>query len=271
MSALEQAVDTASREGREAWPGVEVDADRLRQFIAERHSDVSAPLGDLCLRDLYLACACVGGDGVALASFERVVMPVAAAAATRAGATDVDEVCQIVRDILFVGPADRAPAIARYSGHGNLKAWIRVIAAREAYRIGRRDKGRVGAQDEALFDVLTEGTEDPQLDYLKQHYREQFRAAFRAAVGELERRERTALRLQVLDGLSIDEIGATYNVHRATAARWLARARDHLLVETRKQMAAQLGIQRTEVDSIIRMISSQLDVSLHSVLTSKKK
>lgn len=265
MTALQQAVAAAAREGREAWPGVDVDGDRLRAFLAERDSEA-----DLCFRDLYLACGCAAGDRGALASFEREVMPVAAAAAARAGASDVDEVCQIVRDILFVAAAGKTPAIERYSGRGNLKAWVRVIAAREAYRLGRRDKGRVGAQDEALFDVLTEGSEDPQLDYLKQHYREQFRAAFRAAVGELERRERTALRLQVLDGLSIDEIGATYNVHRATAARWIARARDRLLSETRKQMAAQLGIQRHEVDSIIRMISSQLDVSLHSVLTSKK-
>jgi RNA polymerase sigma-70 factor (ECF subfamily) len=270
MSRLEQAIDAASREGREAWPGVDVDSEWLRAFIAERDTEGEPALETLCLRDLYLACACARGDATALASFERGVMPVAAAAAVRAGAAEVDEVCQVVRDILFVGAAGKSPAIERYSGRGNLKAWVRVIAAREAYRLARRDKNRVSVQDEALFDVLTDGSEDPQLDYLKEHYREKFRAAFRAAVGELGRRERTALRLQVLDGLSIDEIGATYGVHRATAARWLARARDQLLVATRTQMAAQLGIQRAEVDSIIRMISSQLDMSLHSVLTSKK-
>jgi RNA polymerase sigma-70 factor (ECF subfamily) len=61
-------------------------------------------------QDLFLACACVSGDAVALAHFDRRVLPVVATALARMGDEKalVEEVKQILRLRLFVsenGPA----------------------------------------------------------------------------------------------------------------------------------------------------------------------
>ena len=76
-------------------------------------------------------------------------------------------------------------------------------------------------------------------------------------------RERTLLKQQIVDGLGIDELGALYEVHRATAARWVAAAREKLLLRTRRAFMVRVRISSDECESIMRMVRSQLDVSLH--------
>ena len=74
----------------------------------------------------------------------------------------------------------------------------------------------------------------------------------------------------MLYGATVDDLGALYQVHRATAARWIGAARERLAEETRRQMIEQLGIQPADYDSILRLIHSQLDVSVTRVLGSKR-
>jgi RNA polymerase sigma-70 factor (ECF subfamily) len=274
---LDQALDDAVAAARAEWPGLALAPERFRQHLAERVPEGTGAdelARAVCVPDLFLACACaLSVDGAALA-FEKRYMPVVAAAAGRVGgsAEMIDEVKQIVREILFVGAGSSRPAIADFSGRGNLHAWVRVIATREALRLLRRDKGRVSVQDEGLYAVLAPSEEgDPQLDHLKERYRAEFRKAFLAAVAGLPRRERTALRLHVLDGLSIDEIAPLYRVHRSTAARWLTRARELLLEGTRAGLMRELGLATAEVDSVIRLIQSNLDVTLSGVLLSRRQ
>jgi RNA polymerase sigma-70 factor (ECF subfamily) len=82
----------------------------------------------------------------------------------------------------------------------------------------------------------------------------------------LARRDRTLLRYRYIDDLDIDAIGAVYRVHRATAARWLQRIRRELLEDTRARLAAKLAVKTDELDSILRFIGSQLDISIGSAL-----
>ena len=69
-----------------------------------------------------------------------------------------------------------------------------------------------------------------------------------------------------IDELSIDKLGALYRVHRATAARWVASARRALVDATRDQMITRLGVDSVELDSIIRLVRSQLEISIHEQL-----
>jgi RNA polymerase sigma-70 factor (ECF subfamily) len=70
-----------------------------------------------------------------------------------------------------------------------------------------------------------------------------------------------------MDGLNIDEIAALYQVHRATAARWLASARAQLLEKTRRRMSEQLQLKATETHAVFGLIQSQVDVSLSRLLS----
>ena len=254
MIGRTDGVDAALAAGRAAWPDLAVDPDVLRAWF-DQHGDVDD------LADAYLACAVASGAGGAIAAFEAYCMPVITAAVARLGARDIaDEVAQSVRVLVLVGSSGR-PLIEAYAGRGSLRAWIRVIAVREAMRVLRGRDRHVPIGDELMFDAIAPTEhEDPELEFLKTHYREQFRRAFIAAIAKLDRRERIALRMNVIDGRSIDEIGAAFRSHRSSAHRWLANARRALLDHTRTALAAELAIDSAEVDSLIRLMRSSLSV-----------
>jgi RNA polymerase sigma-70 factor (ECF subfamily) len=255
-------VAEAIASARAAWPGVEVAPARFRAFLAGRGEPAA-----LHLADLYLACACADGDPAAIAAFDRthqamIDRAVAATGATRAERADV---AQTVRQRLLVAPEAGEPRIASYSGRGALGAWVRVVATREAARLLRRERREVAADDAELDGVVATAA-DPELDYLKRLYRDELKAAFRAAVDALSDRERMLLRQHVLDGLGIDRLAAFYRVHRATAARWVEAARHAVVTGTRKALVHRLRLAGGELDSVIRLVRSQLDLSLHAVL-----
>ena len=82
----------------------------------------------------------------------------------------------------------------------------------------------------------------------------------------LSDREKNLLRQSAIDGLSIDDLAALYRVHRATCARWLEAAREALFSDTRRRLIDEAGIAEAECDSIIRLVQSQLHVTLRRVL-----
>jgi len=104
---------------------------------------------------------------------------------------------------------------------------------------------------------------------LKSMYAEHVATATREALATLSPRARTLLRLHHLDGLTVDDLGRMYNVHRATAARWLAAAREAVFDETRLRLEATLGIGEDSVVSIVRLVQSQLVLSMRRLLASQ--
>jgi RNA polymerase sigma-70 factor (ECF subfamily) len=134
-----------------------------------------------------------------------------------------------------------------------------VVATREAGKTRREDMAELPVDDDALFDRLAPPN-DPALSAIKRDGAIAFKTAFIAALGELERRERTALRLHLLDGLTIDDIAPLYEVHRATVARWISTAKQAVLARTRKRLMQDLRLGADEVDSLIRLVQSRIDL-----------
>jgi len=60
---------------------------------------------------------------------------------------------------------------------------------------------------------------------------------------------RTLLRQQIVDGLSIQEIGAAFGFHCPTAARWLPRARGALVTVTRNRV---IPVRPGSADEVMR-------------------
>jgi RNA polymerase sigma-70 factor (ECF subfamily) len=253
-----------------AWPGFTVDAERFVAAIAARLADGVPParaLEAMQVDDLYLACGCAVGEPAALAGFEQRCGTAIerAIAATGASAAERADLGQVVRQRLLVAPADGdTPRIAAYSARGPLAAWVRVVATREAARMLGRARREVADNDE-LAGLLADG-DDPEIGYLKRLYRGEFKRAFQAAIEALTDRQRLLLRQHVLDGLSIDQLAALYGAHRSTTARWLEAARDAVLAGTQRELVQRLQLSRGELASVMRLIHSQLDVSLSRVL-----
>lgn len=235
--------------------------DAFRAYLAARRPpDVSetVQVATWCLDDLYLTCACVGGDAAAVRAIEREIIPIIDLALTTWDPTIVDETRQQLRATLMVDHAGRGPLLAQYGGKGALRRWIRVVAAREAGKIRRASMVATPVDDDALFDALAPAS-DPLRSFVKADATTAFKTAFLATVGELESRDRTLLRLHVVDGLSIDKIAPMYGAHRATVARWIAAAKQLVLERTRKRLMHDLRIDAAEVDSLIRLVQSRIE------------
>jgi RNA polymerase sigma-70 factor (ECF subfamily) len=184
----------------------------------------------------------------------------AAGAATNATSDLVTEVKQLLRVQLLVAKDDKPPGIAGYRGKGPLRGWVRITATRELIR-HKKKRSRDLPIDRSLDRLLTSGV-DPALAAMKAEYRAEFAVALREAIDDLSAEDRTLLRQQIVDDMSIDAVGAVYGVHRATAARWLNRARASLVAATHRRLAARLELPVDQIESVIRLVSSQLDASV---------
>jgi RNA polymerase sigma-70 factor (ECF subfamily) len=258
-TAWQAMIDVA----RAAWPGVQIEPALVVDFIAQRLAgpELAAQLATAPAADLVLAAACAAQEPTAHAAFDAVLTEVdAAGASTRSPQDLIDDVKQLLRVQLLVVKDGRPPGITGYRGKGPLRGWVRITATRELIR-HQRKRAREAPTDRPLEEALGD-VSDPVLSQLKAEYRTEFAGALREAITELDAEDRTLLRQQIVDALSIDEIGAAFGVHRATAARWLQRARGALVTATRGRLAARLKLPVEEIDSVIRLVQSQLDASV---------
>lgn len=263
---LAQALETA----RAAWPEIEVSAPDFAAYLAERYvaqgtdlGDPRATLGAMHVADLYLACGCCRGDVAALVAFERRYAGDLDAAVLRLGVPrdTADEVKQRLHQQLLVCEEGREKALTKYSGRGRLAGWLRVSVTRLALRQLKQHRREVAAGDD-LLEELPVRADDPELAYLKDLYRGEFKTSLERAMASLTPRQRNLLRHQLVDHLSIDEIGALYGVHRATAARWLEAARQAVVAQIKLGMMERLKIHGEEYESIMRLIQSGVDLSI---------
>jgi RNA polymerase sigma-70 factor (ECF subfamily) len=268
--ALEARLLELLAAGRAAWPGITLTDDDFLDHLADRLDGggqglelLAAVRGD----ELYLACACARAMPRALAAFERRYLGLARVYLARFGVGSVEDLLQEVRAKLFVGGPERAPRIAEYSGRGSLEGWLRVVAVRIAVDAAEKGKRlRAMTNDDELDEGSLLGAADPELGYIKSHHKQDFEAAFRDAMSTLAAEERTLLRLYLIDKLNIAEIGALLGVHRATVARRIEHCRQRMLETTRARLRSRLGCTDSELESMIGLLHSQLDVSLHAYL-----
>ncbi|MBL4635762.1 MAG: hypothetical protein JKY56_18010, partial [Kofleriaceae bacterium] len=109
----------------------------------------------------------------------------------------------------------------------------------------------------------------PDLAYQRRLYHGEFKTSFESAVDELEPRERSLLRQSIVFGATVDQIATVYQVHRATSARWIAKARENLGNKTRTHLRERLSINDQQFESIVRMIESQMDLSIERLLATQ--
>ena len=269
-SAVEVRLAGLLAEARGRWPGLSVDA---RHFIAHwaaqiaRSGELSTALDQLHLPDLYLAFACAEGDEAALRSLGTLLTAVAGAVrSVDASPSFVDEILQRLRTRVLVSEDGGPPRILDYAGRGSLENWLRAGALRLALN-ARRDarRGPEPLPEASLWEPVAP-TADRTLELLRGKYAAEFGSALREAFGSLEPQECTVLRLHFLEGLSLNQIAAMYQVNKSTISRRMAKARETLLARTRAQLERALALPPQELDSLLEQLGPRLDLSLSSVL-----
>ena len=258
---LEERLQSILAAARQAWPELEPPAPGFVAHLGARLRDAASVEITPGHVDLYLAFACLQGLAAAVTEVEARAHAQATRASRRLHLTadECQELTQEMSVAVLVGDHG-GPGIAGYAGQGPLDAWLAAIALRIAIR--RRQSARRESPD-GTAEATAQGWEhaDPELDFIKKRYREHFDAAFREALGGLSPRDKNVLRLY-LGGLNIERIGVCYGVHRATVARWIGDARERLLGDTRARLAGNLQLKASEVDSLVGLLRSQVEVSL---------
>jgi len=262
-AALERTLADACAVAERTWPAVAVDRAALVAALAARLAP--SAIGADAAVELALALACARGERAALDAFDRAYLAdvPAGLAHMKLDRSVIDDLLQEVRTKLMVAEAGATPRILDYAGQGKLRGLCQVMAARAA--VSRLRTTRRTAPDDDVAALAAAG-DDPELAFLKAHYRDAFKSAFAAAAAELDARDRNLLRLHHLGGVTLDQLAAMYGVHRATAVRWLADVRKRLLAGTRGMLRSRLAVSADELDSIMELIGSRLDASVRRLL-----
>jgi RNA polymerase sigma-70 factor (ECF subfamily) len=268
---LEARLAAQCQAARAAYPELAIDdAELVRVMAAHARGDVAAYLGRCRSSDLALALRCAAGDSLAIAAFERGHRAMLDGVIRRFVSTDhsADDLRQILYSRLLVGEGARPPKIADYQGQGFLENWLRVTAVRTFLDLRKR-KDRARESPAEADDVLAlPSPGDLALDHLKDEYRPIVAAALLAAARALPPGERMLLRQHMSAGMTIDQLAGVLGVHRATVARRIERARGALLDGVRAALAERLGLPPGDVDGVIALVTSWLDVSVARLFAS---
>lgn len=262
---LNEFVLTASS----AWPPwPDADAVAFARFVEElqTRAEETTALESLHAADLWLAFHAGRGLAPAVAALDTACFSDLARIlrARRAEPAHAEEVVQRLRHRLLVAEPGQPTRILTYAGRGELRAWVRVAAVRAWLNMKRETpRNEVSAKDA----LVAEASSDLELELLKGKYRELFRRVFLEAVDALAPSTRLLLKLHYLDRLSMEEVGKVLGVHRLTILRRLERARQELSEGTKERLEVELRLAPPEVESLLRMIQSRLDVSLQQALS----
>lgn len=267
-AALDASLGRLVDAGRAAWKDAAIDAPAFVRYVAARSPGATpAHLDRLQAADLYLACACAAGDAASLAALDRrYLAPLPQILARKGTALDVaEEVVQALRERLFVGAGGARARIVDYDGRGSLAGWLRVAAIRAASNARRDEAHRHGVAEDAASPALMTAV-DPELALIKRRYGEAFQAALRDAFAALAPEERNVLRLHFLDGLNLDAIGRALGMSRATVGRRMIAGRARVLDETLRLLGERLPASPAELQSLLAIVRSKLDVSLGALM-----
>jgi hypothetical protein len=131
------SIDTAYREGRALWPGINVAIERFADMA--RDLDVSQDGLLTWPGDFYLSCAAGHGDAKAITvideRFVRRLEPrIRRLGSTPAAASDA---LQAIRERLFAGSR---PRLRSYNAAGPLEQWIKVVIGTASNEEGVRGR-----------------------------------------------------------------------------------------------------------------------------------
>ncbi|MBL4633474.1 MAG: hypothetical protein JKY56_06370 [Kofleriaceae bacterium] len=251
---------------RDSWPAYEGSLDEFASHLVIKLKEQELrSLQTLHVDDLFLAWGiCSQEPGFPEELYQRYEADIVASLRKIGlSSTEVDEAKQILMEKILVPTSSGPPSIYKYAGRGPLGAWLRTAAVRTGLALARSRRKTNEAEG---LELLPSTEVDPELRLLKEKYSVEFAAALQESLLTLGIRERNLLRQHYLDQLSCSELGTLYNVHKATAARWVVAARDALADGAKAVLRDRLRVSPTELESIARLVQSELDISMGRLL-----
>ncbi len=256
---LRAAFEGALQAAQTAHPGIQLDAVVFARGLGQRKLSLEDLPADRA-SDVWVVEAALAGDEGAMHWFEKdaIAKLEPALSKLRLEPSEREDTLQRFREELFVGRSGGRPKLHEYGGRGELRGWLRITLVRLGLKTIR---SRRPMEDEGVLEQhAVDG--DPELLLAKAEARDLFREAFSDALGKLEVKERLLLKQHFVDGLTIDQLGALHDVHRATAARHVQAARSQLLHTLQRELMTAASISRGECDRVLAFVQSQLGATL---------
>src|SRR5689334_8001199 len=161
------------------WPDIaRVTLDRFATELARRLGEsLGAAIAGLH-DDIYLAIGAHDGDAAAAKVCDELACREVdfAASRLRATPTQTDDVRSELRRLLFTNEAERPAALSTFTGRGDLRGYLRVMAARALARRMQRDRRETELDSD--MQELMDPALDPEVAMLREHYRDAVEAAF---------------------------------------------------------------------------------------------
>lgn len=255
-------------EARAAYPWLtSVTDEAFVEHVTRTSMPGSDAFSSLQAADVMLVLGSLARDPKCLRELDERIGQVVTSVLAKVGrSSDGSDLKQRVFERVLIGVEGGPPKILQYAGRAPLTSWLRLVAVRLQINLARRDHSdRHGSFDveELACDFVAH---DMELAMVRGTHADAFKKAFQRALSELEPRDRTILRLSVMEGSSIDEIGVIFRVHRATAARWLVQIRETLFERSRVHLTSHGDFGVTEFRELAGLLLSRLDVSLGRML-----
>jgi RNA polymerase sigma-70 factor, ECF subfamily len=108
--------------------------------------------------------------------------------------------------------------------------------------------------------------ERPSAERLSARAEEAFRDALTESFDRLELCDRNMLRFHYFRGLNIEQLAALFCGHPAAVIRQLVRIRERLLRDTRRDLAARLGLDRRGLDRVIDLARDRFDLAIMRIV-----
>lgn len=271
---LESCLQDLYHKGHRVWPDLSVSAEAFSSYLGTRVPKNADPdesavaLKKLCAADLFLVCGCLDNQTAALKGLERSILSRVPSflAALNLPPDEVKEVQQLVRTKLIVGSADKPPTLLEYAGRGELASWVRVATVRTALDRLRARDAHLHASSRATALSLMAPAPEPELDHIKRLYQPEFQRALEDSIATLSDQQRALLHMYFAGGLKTAQIAALFHVNQSTIVRQLAQARIALQDEMRRLLRERLHLGASEYESLLRLLQSQLDLSIRTLV-----
>ncbi len=258
---MQDAIRNAYALGQFEWP--ELAEVSLADF--ERHvRSLDVRLEDLATNgaDVYLALACASNDPAGLEILERRFFGALDEFLTKSGFSEPIRQ-DVLQQVLIHLCTEESPPILTYAGRSSLDSWLQATMVRFAVELAQSTEQADARQDnEQALRQLLDNTPDPKLQATLDRARPALQDAMVEAMGALQDRDKTLLKLSFVEGLSIDSIGDRYGVQRTMVAGWIADIRHRILEAARALLASQHGLRELEFASLVLLLRGDLHSSL---------
>jgi RNA polymerase sigma-70 factor len=200
----------------------------------------------LQLDDLALALACAAGCDGAWTHFERSYGPFSRAvvASVATSRSDADEIASSLLGDLFLAKQRTAGGgLAAYGGRARLTTWIRAVVhfkAADYYEAKRRAAALAAAQrsgkrsSSSRADLVRETSPEGLVDRRERLAR--LESVARDVIASLDEHDRFLVDAYYVRGETLEAIGASKGVHKASVSRWMTRLRGRLMRGFRRRL-----------------------------------